>query len=130
MRRKKEEGRIVIPGVLVPEAHELMTAQILASQGWKVQFIVPDRLNGRRTPDVLINGVQWEMKCPTGASKSTVQAQLKRALRQSPNIIFDSIRTKLSDDYIQAELRRNLRLSRSIKRLIFISKRREFIEIT
>lgn len=70
----------------------------------------------------MIKGVLWEIKCPTGNGKKTVEKQLQRAGKQSKNIILDGRRTSLGDDNIENELQKKFALVRSIKRILFIKK--------
>jgi hypothetical protein len=119
---KRENGRTIIPLGVFPEMHELETAAVFLAQGFDVEFLLPSRIKGIRTPDVKIDNILWEIKCPTGSGKKTVEKQLQRASGQSKNIIFDSRRTKLVDTYIEKELRKQLKLSRSFKKLILITK--------
>ncbi len=131
MTEKPKVGRIIIPGGMKPppEAHELETADVFARAGKDVEFIPPRRMRGSKMPDIKIDGVLWEMKSPTGSGKKTIQDQIKRAMRQSKNIILDGRRTKLMDEYIVKELKKQMTLSRSIQRLIFISKTDVIIDI-
>jgi hypothetical protein len=72
-RNQKKEGKIIIPAGVLPEKHELETADYFASLGKDVVFQLPNRTKGSRTPDVMIDGVLWEMKCPFGNGKQTVK---------------------------------------------------------
>lgn len=131
MSEKPTVGHILIPGGMKPqpETHELETADVFARTGKDVEFIPPRRMRGSKMPDIKMDGVLWEMKSPTGSGKKTIQDQIKRAMRQSKNIILDGRRTKLTDEYIVKELQKQVALSRSIKRLIFISKTDTIIDI-
>ncbi len=102
--------------------HELETAAAFLARGFDVEFIVPSRTKGSKTPDVMIDGVLWEMKSPTGNGKKTVEKQLQRAGKQSKNIIFDGRRTDLDDASITRELQKKFSLVRSIKRIILVKK--------
>ena len=67
-------GKLIIPSVhgFRPESHEIATALKLATAGHQVEFLVPSNLPGVRTPDLLIDGLEWEMKSPRGAGKHTI----------------------------------------------------------
>ena len=122
-------GKILLPPHYYPEQHELETAGTLADIGYDIEFLRPSRTKGVHTPDIKMRGILWEIKSPTGNGKKTVEKQLQRAGRQSKNIVFDGRRSKLSDEYIEKELRRQYRLSQSIKRLVFIDKMNRCIDI-
>lgn len=55
-----------------------------------VELIEPRNTYKTRTPDVIINAIEWELKIPRGNSKAdTIRRQLKRGKGQSRNIIID-----------------------------------------
>lgn len=121
-------ARIIIPeSGGQPEPHEILTAEAFISLGRDVEFIVPSRIKGSRSPDVIIDGIAWEMKSPLGKSKKTVANALRRAVKQSNNVIVDGRRMRLSDEVIQMELVRNIHLVRTMRRLVFIAKTGEVI---
>ena len=126
---KQRLGKIITPHGLRPEPHELETADIFTALGYNVEFLAPSRTKGSRTPDVNIGGVLWEMKSPTGNGRRVVQDQLRRAIKQSKNIIFDARRTRLDDKKIQIELEKHIKTFRSIKRLTLILKNNKIIYI-
>lgn len=49
-------------------------------------------------------GVEWELKCPTGASKATIENQFRRASKQAKNIIIDTRRTSLGFESIEKDV--------------------------
>ena len=42
-----------------------------------------------KTPDVRIKGIEWELKSPQGNGVKTIENILKKATKQSNNIILD-----------------------------------------
>ena len=125
---KQKEAKIIIPGNVYPEKHELATANIFTKIGKNVEFLAPSRTKKANTPDVIIDGTVWEMKSPTGNSKYTIQNQFKRAAHQSQNLIIDSRRTKLPSKYIEKEIKKQISLRKSIKRLKLVTKTGKIIE--
>lgn len=81
-----------------------------------------------KTPDVLIDGVTWEMKAPTGGSKYTIQNQFKRAAKQSRNLILDSRRMSLKSEDIKQEVAKQFTVRRSIKKLKLVTKSGKLID--
>jgi len=84
-----------------PEPHEIDAAWIIARHCMcKIEFIVPTDDYMRSSLDIRMNGVQWEIKSPSGASrKHTVKDQFDRATKQGArNLVFDGRRTKLPDE--------------------------------
>lgn len=127
---KNSQGKIVIaPGINLWE-QEYETAQALAMAGLTVEFIRRSEENRRTSADAMINGLVWEMKAPKADNARAIDRNLRRALHQSPNIIFDSHRMKkLPDAVIERELRKHVLEMRSIKHLWFINRHREIIDI-
>lgn len=123
-------GEVIIkPGIDIWD-HERRTAQALADAGFVVSFIKRSDELHVRTPDVLIDGVAWEMKSPKSDRLTKVQKTLRQAMTQSENIIYDSQRIKsLNDTQIQKELEKWAAQFKIMKRLIFINKKREIIVI-
>jgi len=110
-----------------PEKHETTAADILASHfKTNIEFI---ERNNYKTPDLLINGVRWELKSPTGKGKRNIQRQLREGSKQSRNIVFDARRSKIHIVRIKSELEYQLRLSRNISRLILITKTGEVLDL-
>lgn len=127
---KNSQGKIIIaPGINLWE-QEYETAQALAMAGLTVEFIRRSEESRRTSADAMINGFVWEMKAPKADNARAIDRNLRRALHQSPNIIFDSHRMrKLPDVVIERELRKHAREMRSIKHLWFVNHRREIIDI-
>ena len=44
-----------------PEKHELDTAKFFSAMGKDVVFIKPSSIPNTHTPDILMDGVEWEM---------------------------------------------------------------------
>ena len=85
-----------------PEPHEVDVAIILARHyQTTVEFLVPIDDYMRKSPDIIMHGVQWEIKCPKGTSKVTIKNQFQRASKQARNIIIDTRRTKLNYESIE-----------------------------
>lgn len=63
-----------------------------------VEFIRKSEEPYAASADVLIDGIQWEMKSPKSDKLKMVQKNLRLALRQSRNVIFDSRRMKKLPD--------------------------------
>jgi hypothetical protein len=126
---EQQTGKIITPPHVYLERHELETASVFADLGKDVEFLKPSRTRGAKTPDIIMDGLLWEMKSPTGNGKKTVEKQLQRAGKQSKHIIFDARRTALTDEYIEKEIRRQLLLSRSLKQVILITKTAQTVAI-
>ena len=124
-KNKKNRSKVVIPlgHPNPPEQHEIDAAFILARHyNTKVEFIIPIYDYMRKSADIIMSGVEWEMKSPTGASKATIENQFRRASKQSKNIVIDTRRTKLDDSEIEKAIIREMKKPSAIKRIILINK--------
>lgn len=112
----------IIPNGVVLKTHELATVVLLTEHGSDVELIQKSNEKGIHTPDIRIDGLEWEIKSPKGEGKSLMKNTLQKAVRQSENIIVDLRRTKRYQDKCLAELQREFHYSHSIKRLKIILK--------
>jgi len=129
MAKKKDKqinhGQVIIPvgHPNPPEPHEVDAAYVLARHyQTTVEFLVPVDDYKRKSADIVMLGVAWEIKCPTGVSKSTIRNQFRRASRQSKNIIIDLRRTKLKYKSIEKEVLFQIKERPYIKKVILIDK--------
>ena len=82
-----------------------------------------------KSADFLVGGMAWEVKSPIGSSrKSTIKNQLK-GLGQSRDIVIDGRRSGLSDDYIVAEIHKNIKLGLRARRLLYINKKAIIVDL-
>lgn len=89
MKTTNNRATISIPEGVFPQDHEIETVRFFAKRGYIVEFLVHSRERGRKTPDIRMQGLLWEIKRPKGRGKYTIQHAFKSAARQSENIIFD-----------------------------------------
>jgi len=125
------KGEIRIPAGLTVWQHELATAEALAKAGYVVEFLPIDSRKDAKSPDVVMSGEKWEIKSPKTDKLSAVERNLKRATKQSGNIVIDSKRmSKLQDRTVQKFLISKYKQQRTIKNLIFINRQRLVIDIS
>jgi len=118
-------GQVIIPASHPnpPEPHEIDAAWILARHfRCTVEFLKPVDDYMRKTADIIMLGVEWEMKSPIGNSKATIENQFRRASRQSKHIVIDTRRTTLEYDRIEKMLLLEMNKRAIIKRVILIKK--------
>lgn len=126
----KKQGTIKAPSNLNIQIHELATARALADAGYDVEFAHKTEGNRVTSADVIVNGVLWEMKSPQAGSRRAIERNLRKASKQSANIIFDSQRMKgISDAEVKRELHKYADLIKAIRRLWFVNCNREVIDI-
>ena len=137
MRKKKQKnrGQVKIPDnhPNPPLPHEVNMASVLAQHyNTVVEFIVPVDDYMRKTADILMLGMEWELKCPTGSSRRTVEHQFKRASKQAKNIVIDTRRTQLDYETIEKKVLFEISNRPSIKklnRIVLIDKFEKIVEI-
>jgi len=135
MYKNKDTSKVIIPGnhPSPPESHEVDAALVLSRHfNCSVEFIIPVDDYKRKSADILMLGAEWELKCPFGASKSTIENQFRRASKQAKNIVIDTRHTKLDFDVVEKKVLLELRERPSMKRVnrvILIDKFGNIIEI-
>ena len=127
MNHSKQKGKIIIPAGRKPWPHELRLANILAMAGHNIEFLPESNIS---TADILLDGIEYEMKSPFTNKPDKLERNIKRGLRQSKNIIFDSSRIKnMRDDNLRRFLVRKAKEQKQIGELILITKRGQIIDI-
>lgn len=124
---KQKKSQIIIPAGTHPWPHELRVADILALAGHTVEFL-PTRT--QKTADILLDGVEYEIKSPFTNNPKKIIRNVKRALQQSQNIIIDSSRIKgMRDDVLRKLLVSRAKGQKTLKRLLLITKHGQIIDI-
>lgn len=128
--RIKKTGKIDISDLEdLPEDHEFNTARYFADLGKDVKFIQRSNIPNVHTPDIRMDGVNWEMKAPVGKSRHTLEKILRKAMSQSDSIIFDLRRCKLEDAWAANYLTNAFRDNKGIRRLLIIRKNGSLTEL-
>ena len=117
----KKRGKITPNGVVLKH-HENATVVFLTELGFDVDLIPPSNIEGVHTPDVRIQGLEWEMKAPTGEGKYLMANTIQRAVKQSRNVIIDLRHAKRHQAKCIRELENEFKKSGSLKRLKIITK--------
>ena len=121
-------GKVVVPANANPWPHELRVAKILALAGYAVEFI-PEA--NTKTADILLDGIEFEIKSPKSANANSLEHILKKAVKQSCNIIIDTSRMiNVRDDNTRRFLINQVRIRRQINNLIMITKQGQIIDIS
>ena len=122
-----KNGRIIIPTGRKPWPHELRVANILALAGHDVEFLSEGNI---KTADILIDGIKFEIKSPFTNKPDKLERNIKRGLKQSRNIVFDSSRiNNIRDDILKRFLVNKCKRQKQIGRLVLIAKSGEIIDI-
>lgn len=123
---KIERGKVIIPADANPWPHEKKVAKVLAIAGYYVEFIPEANI---KTPDIYLGHTAYEIKSPTSNKVDAVERNLTRALEKCPNIIFDGSRMKVRDNQIIRELIKRRKLGKGLKKLLFINKHGDVVDI-
>ena len=118
---EKGKGNLTQNGVHL-KAHEYETVKILLENGFDVELIPVSEIKGLRMPDIMMQGIPWEMKSPQGDGKKTIKNTVQNASHQSESIIIDLRRCKIPENKALKEIDRYFKLSRRLKRLKIITK--------
>ena len=122
-----EKGKLIQNGVHL-KAHEYKTVKLFLEQGYNIELIPPSTIKGVRMPDIVMQGVPWEMKSPEGSGKYTLKNAIQNASHQSQNIIIDLRNSPIQDPVAIRKLQHYFYLSRRLKRMIVISKKSEILD--
>jgi hypothetical protein len=125
LRMKK--GKIIPNGVIL-EKHEYKTILIFTEMGIDVELIPKSERKGIHTPDVIMDGLRWEMKSPKGEGKYSMQNTIQKAVKQSRNVIVDLRRVKRSQGRCLQELKKEFDNSNSLQRLKIITKSHRILD--
>ena len=123
------KGKLIQNGVHLQE-HEYQTVKLLLDRGYDIELIPPSQIKGLTMPDIMMNGVAWEIKAPTGNGKYTLKHILQKAKHQSNSIIIDLRRCKLNDSQTIEDLKNHYKLSKRIRRMIIITKSSELLDFS
>ena len=125
-----KRGTVDISNLLTPpEKHELATANYFAEMGKNVTFIRPSNIPGVYRPDIIMDGVEWEIKAPQGKSKRTIEKNYHKAALQSNHIIFDLRRVNIPEQQCLKQLEMEFKDKRT-KELMVIKRDGELVVYT
>lgn len=129
---QKRIGTIITPPGAFINTHEKIAVDFLAVElGADITFLVPNRQKGRKTPDIEMYGLLWEIKSPKGKGSRTIENTLRDAVKQSSCIVLDLRRmdgrvpTKKHVDMAQAQFSAN----KSMKHMIIITREEKTVDL-
>ena len=124
-----KKGHVDISNLNIPpEQAEFETAKYFADLGKDIIFIRPSSIPNQHRPDIQMDGLEWEIKCPEGRSKRTIENNIRAAEKQSHYIIIDLRRIKIPEKKCLSEIEINFRTKPGIKRILVITKELKLIE--
>ena len=113
----------------VPEPHEIQTALFLKKNGKNVKFLAPKNRNRVKTPDIFMDGLEWEIKSPISNGSRLIEHALRSASKQSANVIIDLRRGKLADEVALQQITLTAKKRTAIKKLLIITKSEKIIDL-
>ena len=121
------KGRLKDNGVHL-QPHEYHSIKLLLDLGHNIELIPESDIKGMKMPDILMDGIPWEIKAPQGDSRKTIKHNIQNAAHQSENVIIDLCRCKQSEMLSLREIKRQFELTKSIKRMKVVKKSEEIID--
>ena len=125
LRMKK--GKIIPNGVIL-EKHEYRTVLLFTEMGVDIELIPKSEKKGVHAPDIVMNGLRWEMKSPKGEGRYLMQNTIQKAVKQSRNVIVDLRRVKRSQERCLQELEKEFGSSKNLQKLKVITKSRKILD--
>lgn len=125
--KNQKLGKIKPNGVSL-EKHEYDTILFLTNLGYDIELIPPSNSPKAKTPDFIMSGKEWEMKSPQGKSKISLEHIIKKATKQSENVIIDLSKSKMPEEIAIKELKRCFKQINSCKQLKIITKDHRLLE--
>ena len=122
----KKQGRLIVNGVIL-QIHEQKTINFLLGLGYKIELIRPSYTPNSKNADFIMNGRKWEMKCPEGKSRLTMEHIIRKASHQSENILIDLRRLRLEETLAIRQSKYEFSRRPSIKSLWLITKKEDLI---
>lgn len=109
-------GKIDISKLNVPpHKHEFETARFFADRGYDIEFIQPSNIPEVHRPDILMMGIECEIKCPTGKGRNVISRNIKNAAKQSHHIILDLRKMEIPEKSSISEIEKRFKEHKSIK---------------
>ena len=124
-----EKGKLKQNGVHLEE-HEYQTVKFFLEQGYDIELIPPSKIKHLQMPDLIMQGVPWEMKSPKGDGKYTIKNVVQNASHQSENIIIDLRRCHIPEEKTIKEISRYFEKSKRIRRIKIITKSCETLDFS
>lgn len=108
----------------VPSATEIEVVDILVINNIPtehIKFLKPNRSKGSKTPDLLIDGLFWEIKSIEKLGKYTLEHALRAGLKQADNLVVDLRQlNEVLENKAIAKLEKQFQLTKSWRGLIVV----------
>ena len=125
----RQKFNIVIPVDMKPRPKiNEETAAIILAVNFNCDVIFIETGN-HGTPDLSINGIDWELKSPIGNSKNNIRMNMREAGNQSANIIIDLRRSKIHQTRDLGYINPYMSTSKKLKNVLVITKSKQILTI-
>lgn len=125
-RSNSARGRLILHGVKL-EPHEKATVDYFLNLGKDIEIVVPSNTPKRKSADLFMDGVEWEMKSPETPAKKAIENLFYNASSKAQNVIMDLRR--LPDDGLAREtLDKRFSGSRKMRKMLIITKNGSLIK--
>lgn len=122
-----QRGKLIENGVKL-RSHERKTVEFLLDLGYDVSLIPKSDISGVHTPDLFMNGEEWEMKAPKGKGKFLFQNTIQDCAAQAKNAIIDIRRLDLPREKVLREFKKEFDRSKKLKKMIIITKQHKKLD--
>ncbi len=109
------------------QPHEVNTINYFISKNKFVEIVTPTF--HRKSPNIVMDGVAWEMKAPKSNGKYTIEHAFQAASKQSENIIIDLRESKMPSQKALTKVKREAKLRTKLKRVLLITKSGRLLDI-
>ncbi len=120
--------------IIISEYHgkiELRTIYALSSYATTDIEVLPLQNNkGIKTPDIVMNGLKWEIKNPKGKGRYVISRNIYKASKQAANIVLDLRQMPGSYRHYMSQIKREFHTNPRAKRLLVVTKAQTVIELS
>jgi hypothetical protein len=110
-----ENGKTILP-------HELDTVKVLSYFGFDIVCKQESNVPYEHTADIVWKNEVWELKGITGDSRHTIRNNLRKAKKQSQNIVLDISNSKIQMNSAINHTVDRMKDNKQIKKVLIVDK--------
>jgi hypothetical protein len=127
----RDSADVFIPEQANPDYREMQAAEILSRHfKCRVEFLIPSGSYKQKTPDIVMNGVMWEIKTPQTDQAKKIESILSHAKHQSTSVVIDNRYSKISDEKMRNIVLKFIQIHHTLRRVILITKAKNVLEFS
>jgi hypothetical protein len=104
--------------------HEVATINKLLRFGYDIFCQIEANLPYTKVADIVWRNEQWELKSIIGKSENTIADSLRKAKKQSGNVVMDISRSSISVERTIGKVKITLKRHKTIQKVLLIDKNR------